>query len=249
MKITYDIAPADVQRVSEFLGQWAADPLVVARVDRNLAGEKPSVSRGDFWLKMVACLLTSQQRSGPESPVTKFLCTDPFPLLLEACDGCEVDAIVKNALRQAGGIRFLNNIAKYAAANLPLMTGDAWSECAAELEHLRHNQTVEAERRVATFIDDRFYGFGPKQSRNLLQMLGLTQYEIPVDSRIMKWMEDFGFPLPLHSDLLGYRDYYEFVEDAVHALCNAVGVAPCVLDAAIFASFDEGTWTKELAVW
>jgi thermostable 8-oxoguanine DNA glycosylase len=249
MKIRYEITPADIDRVGKFLNQWSADPLVVARVDRNLANEKPPVSRADFWLKMLACLLTSQQRSGPDSPVTKFLCVDPFPLLVEACDGCDVEALVKDALQHAGGIRFTNNIAKYAAANLPLMTGDAWAECTAQLEHLRRNQTVEAERRVATFIDDRFYGFGPKQSRNLLQMLGLTRYEIPIDSRIMKWMEDFGFPLPLHSDLLGYRDYYEFVEDAVHALCSAAGVSPCVLDAAIFASFDEGTWTKELAVW
>src|SRR6266542_321658 len=168
MRVQYDIAPADVERVSAFLGQWSADPLVVARVDRNLGNEKPPVSRRDFWLKMLACLIPSQQRAGPDSPVTKFLCADPFPLLVQVCEGCEVEVLVKVALQQAGGIRFTNNIAKYAAANLPLMTGDAWTECTAELEHLRHNQTVEAERQVATFIDDRFYGFGPKQSRNLL---------------------------------------------------------------------------------
>lgn len=249
MKIHYEVAPTDVKRVREFVGRWSADPLVVARMDRNLASVKLPVRRDGFWMKMLACLLTSQQRSGPDSPVTMFLCVDPFPLLVEACDGCDAEALVKDALQRAGGIRFTNNIAKYAAANLPQMTGAAWDECAAELEHLRDNQTVEAERRVATFIDDRFYGFGPKQSRNLLQMLGLTRFEIPIDSRIMKWMEDFGFPLPLHADLLGYRDYYEFVEDAVHALCSAAGVVPCVLDAAIFSSFDGGTWTKELAVW
>ena len=33
-------------------------------------------------------------------------------------------------------------------------------------------------------MSERLAGFGPKQARNLLQGLGLTRYEIPIDSRI-----------------------------------------------------------------
>jgi hypothetical protein len=36
---------------------------------------------------------------------------------------------------------------------------------------------------VAGYIQETFEGFGPKQSRNLLQALGLTRYEIPIDIR------------------------------------------------------------------
>jgi hypothetical protein len=39
------------------------------------------------------------------------------------------------------------------------------------------------------------------------------------------------------------------VMDGFQALCQATGVAPCVLDAAIFASFDDGGWTEENIVW
>src|SRR3712207_8726784 len=39
-------------------------------------------------------------------------------------------------------------------------------------------------------IDDSLKGFGPKQSRNLLQGLGLTRYEIPIDIRITRWFND-----------------------------------------------------------
>ena len=97
--------------------------------------------------------------------------------------------------------------------------------------------------------DHDFHGFGPKQARNLLQSLGLTRHEIPIDSRIAKWLNDFGFPVRLSASALGDRHYYAFVMDGVQALCRASEVAPCVLDAAIFASFDGGGWTEENIVW
>lgn len=86
-------------------------------------------------------------------------------------------------------------------------------------------------------------GFGPKQSRNLLQWLGLTRHEIPIDSRVMSWLNDNGFPLPMSSRLLLYNDYYEFVENGIHELCRLCNVFPCVFDAAVFASFDVATQT------
>jgi hypothetical protein len=33
-------------------------------------------------------------------------------------------------------------------------------------------------------------GVGPTQARNLLQSLGLTWYEIPLDSRVVRWLRD-----------------------------------------------------------
>jgi hypothetical protein len=37
---------------------------------------------------------------------------------------------------------------------------------------------------------------------------------------------------------LGDHGYYEFVEDALVRLADQAGVEPCMLDAAVFASFD-----------
>ena len=106
-----------------------------------------------------------------------------------------------------------------------------------------------ALKEVADFIDDSFAGFGPKQARNLLQSLGLTRHEIPIDSRITKWLNEFGFPVRLSASALADPNYYCFVMDGFQALCRACEVAPCVLDAAIFASFDGGGWTEENIVW
>src|SRR5262249_34104697 len=95
------------------------------------------------------------------------------------------------------------------------------------------------------FVDDGFAGFGPKQSRNLLQCLGLTRYEIPIDSRITEWLNEFGFPVHLSAPVLGDRAYYCFVMDGVRELCKVSDVLPCILDAAIFASSDGQGWTEE----
>jgi hypothetical protein len=53
----------------------------------------------------------------------------------------------------------------------------------------------------------------------------------------------------LSASALANPNYYCFVLDGFQALCRACDVAPCVLDAAIFASFDGGGWTEENIVW
>ena len=117
------------------------------------------------------------------------------------------------------------------------------------LNDLRRNQTAASDRKAAAFIDDNFEGFGPKQSRNLLQSLGLSRYEIPIDSRITKWLNDFGFPVRLSATGLSDRNYYNFVSSGFQQLCKEAKVLPCVLDAAIFSSFDADSWTEENIVW
>jgi thermostable 8-oxoguanine DNA glycosylase len=101
------------------------------------------------------------------------------------------------------------------------------------------NTSPSLELEAADFNDDQLKGFGPKQARNLLQWLGLTRYEIPLDSRIMKWLRSGGFPVPLTSRALGDKRFYAFVSDGIIQLCEECEVSPCILDAAVFASYDE----------
>ena len=42
---------------------------------------------------------------------------------------------------------------------------------------------------------------------------------------------------------LSVSRYYEETLDRIQGLCEVAGVYPCLLDAAVFASFDEGRWT------
>lgn len=129
-----------------------------------------------------------------------------------------------------------------------MLTENGWQVVHNIINDLLLNQTIFAERNAATVIKDKFSRFGTKQSRNLLQSLGLTKFEIPLDSRITKWLNDFGFPIKLYSTALSDEDYYNFILDEFQKISKAIGVYPCVLDAVIFSSFDD-EWTEDKLVW
>jgi hypothetical protein len=236
--------------VKEFLNQNRSDPFVQRRVRRNLSETKPAVSKDNFWHRIVACLLTSQQRSGPGSAVSRFIGAEPFPLAYESClVQDDLESYTRDVLTSFGGLRFSNRIANHVVVNLAALEGGLWTEAQQVLDSLRMTQTRESERSAAIFIDRHFKGFGPKQSRNLLQSLGLTRYEIPIDSRITRWLNGFGFPVTLSAGALSDHNYYDFVSDGFQQLCAESDVYPCVLDAAIFSSFDRGGWSEQTTLW
>jgi hypothetical protein len=105
------------------------------------------------------------------------------------------------------------------------------------------------ERKAALYIQKTFSGFGPKQSRNFWQSLGLTRYEFVLDSRVLKWLRSLDFPLPLSSMALGEEEYYCFVSDILRNWCIQTGILPCILDAAIFSSYDLEEWPEDASVW
>ncbi len=191
MKIIWQVEAEDIARVKEFFDLHRDNALVKMRVATNLTDDKPPVTGELFWEVMIACLLTTQQRSGPGSAVTKFISTNPCLLRRELCRGqTDLDVFVTKVLSEFGGLRRSTTIGREAKAN--------W-----------------------TYID----------------------------SRITKWLNDFGFPIRLTAKALADRNYFEFVSDGFQRLAEACGIAPCVLDAAIFSSFDEGGWTEENVVW
>jgi hypothetical protein len=101
-------------------------------------------------------------------------------------------------------------------------------------------QPREIEAEVANYFDSTFRGFGPKQSRNVLQELGLTRYEIPIDSRVTKWLNDeIELPFQVSSTALSDSHIYELVLDGICKLCEECDSLPCVLDASIFSGQDE----------
>jgi hypothetical protein len=240
MNFHWDFDDSDLERVRAVVKKYETDPLVKDRIRWNLADEKQPPTRDDFWYATVYAILTSAQRSGPTSRVVQFLEVKPFPLSLECCEGCaDPVALVREELGRRG-VRFgKTRIPGFLADNVQRMKGEEWKRIADEMRRLCDGQTVMGERRAARLISSpTLTGIGPKQSRNLLQMLGLTRYETPIDSRVMDWLRDFGFPLPLSSAALSDHSFYEFVEDGLQLLCSKAGVMPCVFDAAVFASFD-----------
>jgi hypothetical protein len=167
----------------------------------------------------------------------------------EVCRGqSDLDVFVTRVLSEFGGLRRSTAIGREARANSTYLQNGGWQATVEVLDEVRLHPGPEMERQAARFVDEKFKGFGPKQSRNLLQGLGLSRFEVPIDSRITKWLNEFGFPVTLTAGALADRNYFEFVSDGFQRLAEACGIAPCVLDAAIFSSFDEGGWTEENVV-
>jgi hypothetical protein len=180
--VVWEISKKDVTRVRTVVERQKKAPIVLERLERNLAPVKPSVSKEGFWQILVSCLLTTQRRSGPEGAVARFNRATPFALGLAACAReSDVQAFAARTLSAFGGIRRSPTLAIQSAENLERLEGGLWPSVQRELRRLigRKIATRATEVEVADFIDDSLVGFGPKQARNLLQWLGLTRYEIP----------------------------------------------------------------------
>lgn len=249
MRHSWRITAADVGRVRDFVAAQSGRQFVKKRL-AAMRGTKPPISKVRVWYGMTGCLLSTQQRSGPESYTTRFLAQRPFLLSYPGIRRRrDVQAHTRSVLNGFGGIRRTDTIAAEAARNLAVLEGGLWPDLMRHLDGLRKRTTASHETAAADFIREHQHGFGPKQSRNLLQGLGLSRFEIPIDSRITKWLTDFGFPVPLSAVGLGDPGYYAFVSEGIQSLCRAAGVVPCILDVAIFASYDKVEWPADLDLW
>lgn len=243
LEFSWSITEEDIRRVKRFVRQHETRRFVVERRKRNLALSKPEITKDRFWKAMVGSRLTSVQRAGPLSPVSCFLNRQPFPLPYdEIRRSDDPENVVRGALTRAGGIRFTSRIPEDLITNLKHLEAGGWKETIALCDALRSATSPDEERRAAEYIRNAFKGFGPKQSRNLLQSLGLTRYEIPIDSRITSWLKDFDFPVPLSVQALSDSCYYDFISDGIQALCKECAIEPCILDAAVFSAKDGDGW-------
>jgi hypothetical protein len=209
MKLLWHIEEVDIQKVKSFYNSKKDSVFVINRIHRNIDKNLPVFSKELFWEAMISCLITTQQRSGPRSYVTKFISTKPFPLNYPKFRNCNnIHTLVEEIITQFGGLRRGKTIGYEVESNFDWLEKGGWKVINMIVSDLDTNHSSEKERQSAEIIIDNLIGFGPKQSRNLLQSLGLTKYEIPVDSRITKWLNAFGFPLKLSATALSDRNYY-----------------------------------------
>lgn len=237
MKIEWQISETDIARVKDVVEKHKGEPWTRDRCTRNLGDSKPSVTREAFWQTMVSMRLTTLQESGPGSLVANFNATSPFALEYElVTKQQDAKAFIEEVLRNAGLLRFSKKISNELSANLKELEHGEWSRTLEQCNRLAVLVHRDVEREVADYIDVKFKGFGPKQARNVLQELGLTRYEIPIDSRLTRWLNGFGFPIRLNASALYDRDFYVFVLDGIQRLCERADVLPCIFDISVFLS-------------
>lgn len=248
MEIIWQISQEDIDKVKAFAMLHDNNSFVQNRIKRNVDNTREPVTIDVFWERHVACLAATQQRSGPGSLVAQFLKSGSILLVYQGCLG--KDALEQFAQRELSHYRLRrsNTIAKELVQNIVFIRNN-WSTMKERIDDIVDNPSPQTERKAAAYIQNNLKGFGPKQSRNLLQSLGITRYEVPIDSRITKWLNEFGFPVYLTAAALGDSSYYDFISDGFQQLAKACGLFPCVLDAIIFSSYDNGGWTTDNIVW
>ena len=82
MQIDWIITDKDIHEIKDFIEKQKNNPFVQDRKKRNLEGQGFEITKENVWRVLVGCLLTTQQRSGPESNVGKLLQTNPFCYLM-----------------------------------------------------------------------------------------------------------------------------------------------------------------------
>jgi hypothetical protein len=238
MRIRWIVTRKDVRLLRSFIRAYRDDRFVRQRYRRNVRRVGVRVSKPAFWRCLFGALATTQQPSGKGTPIDALNHTRPFPLRYAVCiRQRDLESYALRILRRYG-LRRGPTIARQLSENLELLEGGMWTELLPRLRALRDHPGQRKERELAHFLADHFTGLGPKQSRNLLQNMGLSRYEVPLDSRFVRWLRDFGFPVPVSAAALADPEYYEFVLDAIQELCRKGRVFPCILDAVVFTSFD-----------
>lgn len=158
----------------------------------------PHFTKEKFWKTMVACLCTTQQKSGPEGKVSNFLHEEPFPLCLAVCEERRNLQAYAEAEIGRAGLRFGPTIGERLEKNLVWLRNGGWKivneqfNILARLPDGRPEKCIPVERQAARIVMGQhggLAGLGPKQARNLWKDLKLTQYEMPIDGRVAKWVK------------------------------------------------------------
>jgi hypothetical protein len=242
----------DITTVRNLIERFENTESIRVRRVRNVDPQSPEFLREEFWRVLLGCLLTTQQRSTKGSFVDRFLETKPFALALNNCNGePSVQRFISKTIQSFGGIRRGITISGQATENWKRLEKGLWKETENWFDRLKKQRSREPrngdhllEREAAHWADHSFAGLGPKQSRNLWQWLGLTRYEIPLDSRVTDWVNK-NLTIKIEANQLGRLKYYECALDCIQTVCEQAGVLPCELDAAAFDYEDLGLGNRK----
>lgn len=243
MNIIWEISESDIRKVVNYVDEHK-NPYVENRINRNIHRMDIQINKDTIIKTMLMCLLTSQKESSPDSSFGVFFRKKPFLLTYEFLSKATIiEVVLSNALKINGLTKYSNKIPGYFSSNFSYLEETNWALQTKLENSLKNESTKLTERELADSVDKIFKGFGSKQARDFLQTLGLTKYEIPIDSRIMNWMKEFGFPILFSTPALQDKAFYHLVSDGIQLLCEKAKIYPCVLDAAIPSGNNGIKWT------
>jgi hypothetical protein len=239
IKHKWIISNRDTRLVEQVCKQQSGHKMYKKRMALNLNTKSVKITKEVLWKCIFTCLLTTQQRSREDSRINKFLKTGYSSISLRKLrEKRNIKLYISSQLKGFGGIRRNKIIPNEASIIYEHLVDTNWKLLEKIKDLVQKKGNKDFERKVCNEIAENkmFNGLGPKQSRNLLQMLGVTIYEIPIDSRITDWLNINNiFPFKLNSKGLSDIEFYCFINDAIIELCKKSKTKPCLFDAAVFS--------------
>lgn len=169
MQFKLTCTKADIKRIKAFYAENKRNAFVQERIAKNLKRKTHPISKPILWQRVISCLCTTQQKSGPGSKVRDFLLMRPHPLDFKVCQKKnDLRGFARSQYKRAG-LRLIETLADRTKANFRTLEQGLWPEMFSQPKGLRAKGGRQREREVARFIADNLVGMGPKQSRNFLQ--------------------------------------------------------------------------------
>lgn len=233
MDFLWQVSESDIANVRSLLTTEQGHPWVKDRFDRNLHYPKAEITRPYFWEALVSMRCTTMAASGEDSAVANFQGLRPFPLSLERVQAEPAGAReqwMHFVLREHKVGTHRMKIASDLAWNFAMLEEDGWPALLEKCNSLLLPSEPSAERVVADFLASRLRGIGPKQARNILQDLGLVRFEIPIDTRVMRWLNDGKvLPFTVTAQALSDPYYYHFILEPFRSSVGNVAPIPAYL--------------------
>ena len=220
--------------------------VIIDNIDSKLAKERKSkniekrgidLSKNNVWKILVGCEITSRQKSGENSPTDQLLKSGSKLFDFNYCKNNHnfiIEELKKFNLRR------YNTIAEWLILIIKEWELGEWDILQQKLTLLKKYHSKEDEKQVIDYLrSGKYKGLGLKQSRNFLQWLGLSIYEIPIDSRVIKVLENCGCNFVPGPKALQDDATYEYLENGLQMISEELQILPCELDACFFMSLEK----------
>lgn len=229
MKFVWDVSKSDIDKVTDFVKKHR-NPDIDNLLSRNINHVNVAIDKDSLLKTMLICLLSADTNSNPQHTIDAVLSKKPFLLSYKYVFSVQnIETLFQKAFEASGITKYLNKVPAYFSRNFYFLEGTDW-ELEQEINNsIKHELTNLEERELADKVDQGFKGFGSKEARKFLLLLGITRYEIPIDHQLTKWLVDFEFPVKFSRTALQDKSFYHFVLDGIRILCDKAGIYPCVL--------------------
>jgi thermostable 8-oxoguanine DNA glycosylase len=229
MELIWKLNDSDINKVRDYVSK-NKNPKVERVIDRNINHIDRTIDKDSLLRTMLICLLSSDTDYYPESKVEQILKKKPYLLNYQYLFKVQnIEILFQEVFQTFGIMKYVKKVPGFFTTNFDYLEETDWDLESEIRKAIDHELTKADERKLADMVDKSFKGFGSKEARCFLLELGVTRYEIPIDSKLIKWLENFGFPIKFSKTALQDILFYHFVSDGIQKLCEISEINPCVL--------------------